>query len=343
MRKKTAYPSKRGRGSATRTGADDTARAAPSSEWLNHAPGGVKTANIFAKRGQRRLPGRKSRVLALAGRGTAWAGRSAVRVGRYSLRQMQPMRWRDWVTVAALIAALIALGIYMAFTNHPTSSAPLPNCRWYVVRTGDTLASIARANGVSVTEIARINGVYDVRDPRAGQRLCLPDTSGVAQAAPSVPPASRTDGPVITGEAAYVRFALPYARQAHAATGWPVSMILAQWGLEQGWQTPTFTGYNFGNCGGLADEPFIPGTAAPGSPSTFAYADTPEDGLRFYIHVAGLRYYDQVAPAGRKGGPVAAARALGASPWDAGHYTSNNDPGSSLIALMQQYNLQQFD
>lgn len=330
-----------------RKGDDGAVRSSPSSEWLNHATGGVKTEDIFARRRRRgwkpRLAALIGGGLALAGRGVTWASRGALRAGRFSFRQMQPMRLRDWVTVAALLAVLIAMGAYMAFENRPESSVPLPNCRWYVVQPGDTLTSIARENGVSVTEIAHANGVFDVDDPEMGRRLCLPDKTGVAQAAPGVPPASHTDGPVIKGEAAYVRFVLPFARQAHDATGWPVSVILAQWGLEQGWRTPTFTGYNFGNCGGLVGEPFIPGTAVPGSPSTFAYADTPDDGLRFYIHVAHLPFYDQIAPAARKGGPVAAARALGASPWDAGHYTDHNDPGSKLVALMQRYNLQQFD
>ena len=93
----------------------------------------------------------------------------------------------------------------------------------------------------------------------------------------------------------------------------------------------------------MIDEPFIPGTAVIGSPSTFAYADSPADGVRFYVTVARLDYYKAIEPAAKSGGPVAAAKALGASPWDAGHYTDHGDPGSSLIALMQQYHLQQYD
>ena len=327
-------------------------RQTPSSEWLNHSVGGPKTTDIFAKprRDWRKLllwlVGKGIVLLAL---GLLLLGKGLIRLGRYSYRQMQPMRLRDWVTVTALIATLLGMGVYMALERPDgtlaslSSPAQLANCGWYEVQAGDTLKSIARAKGVGVSEIAQANGIYDVKDPPVGQRLCLPDSSGVAQAAPSVPFASQTDGPVIQGEPAYVRFVLPYAKRAHDATGWPVSMILAQWGLEQGWQTPTFTGYNFGNCGGLVGEPFIPGTAVPGSPSTFAYADSPEDGLRFYIHVAHLGYYTEIAPAAKTGGPVAAAKALGASPWDAGHYMHDNSPGSALIALMQQYNLQQFD
>lgn len=317
---------------------DDT-RSSASSEWLNHTEGGVKTANIFAPP----LRSRKRRLLRLVGRGAAWSGRGLFRLGGFGVRQMRPMRVRDWVTVAALLVILAGMGVYMSLEKGAGFPRSLQGCRWHEVEVGDTLISIARSGGVTVGDIASANGVFDVKDPPIGQQLCIPGNVGDALAAGSILPASQTDGPVIQGEAAYVRFVLPYAQQAHDATGWPVSMILAQWGLEQGWQTPTFTGYNFGNCGGLIGEPFIPGTVATGSPSTFAYADTPEDGLRFYIHVAGLSYYNQIATAAVQGGSVAAAKALGASPWDAHHYTDHNDPGSSLIALMQQYNLQQYD
>ncbi|HKT39117.1 MAG TPA: LysM peptidoglycan-binding domain-containing protein, partial [Ktedonobacterales bacterium] len=308
------------------------------SEWLNHSSNGPATRDIFARPER----SRRKRALRLAGRGVVGAGRGLVRLGKFSYRKMQPMRIRDWVSVSALVVVLVAMGAYMVYEKH-SDDPLLQGCRWHTVDVGDTLITLARSSGVSVSDIARANGVYDVKDPPIGQPLCIPSQTGVAQAAGNIPHASQTTGPVIQGEAAYVRFVLPYARQVHDATGWPISVILAQWGLEQGWQTPTFTGYNFGNCGGLANEPFIPGTAAVGSPSTFAYADTPEDGVRYYIHVAGLSYYAKIAPAARSGGPEAAAKALGASPWDAGHYTNANDPGSSLIALMRQYNLTQYD
>lgn len=361
MRKKTTFPPAlerhRDTGDAAKSAETaKTQRPSPSSAWLNHATGGAKTSDIFKQR-----PSRKRRALRLAGVGVGRLGWGVVRGGRglarFGVRQMQPMRARDWVTVAALVVVLLAMGAYMTFEKRTDIARSLQGCDWHMVEAGETLITIARASGVSVGELARANGVYDVKDPPIGVQICIPSQSALTLAAGAssgvvnanagggsgAPHASQTDGPVIQGEAAYVRFVLPYARQAHEATGWPVSMILAQWGLEQGWQTPTFTGYNFGNCGGLVDEPFIPGTAVAGSPATFAYADEPEDGLRFYVHVAALPYYAQIAPAAESGGPIAAAKALGASPWDAGHYTHANDPGSSLVALMQQYNLQQYD
>lgn len=340
MRKKVTLPSEPNTDlSPQGDSARSASRSPGASEWLNHTATGVATEDIFAGRRH----GRKRRLLLLPLKGVVLAGRGVGHVGRFSIRQMQPMRRRDWVTVSALVAVLLAMGAYMVFQRPFSDTNARLNCRWHVITAGDTLLTIARASGVTVGDIARANGTFDVNEPQIGQQICIPGNVTSAGASSSIPPASQTDGPVIEGEAAFVRFALPYARQAHDATGWPVSMILAQWGLEQGWQTPSFTGYNFGNCGGVPEEPFVPGTAAPGSPATFAYADTPEDGLRIYIGVARLSYYDQVAAAASQGGPIAAARALGASPWDAGHYTDHNAPGSSLIALMQTYNLQQYD
>lgn len=136
------------------------------------------------------------------------------------------------------------------------------------------------------------------------------------------------------GESAFVMSVLPYARAAHLGTGWPTSVILAQWGLEHGWQAPDFDGYNWGNSKTITFEPHLD--------NGFAFAATPADGLRQYLIVANLSYYAAIAPAASSG-PDAAARALGASPWDEGHYTTDNHPGDSLLKLMRQYNLYQFD
>lgn len=130
----------------------------------------------------------------------------------------------------------------------------------------------------------------------------------------------------------FVEFALPYARRAHDTLHWPVSVILAQWGLEHGWRLPDFDGFNFGNEKAIAGE--------PAEPHGFAYAVTPEDGLRQYLRVASLSFYDSV---GQASGADAAARALGRSPWDEAHYTHIGDPGSSLIDMMRAFNLYRYD
>jgi LysM repeat protein len=215
------------------------------------------------------------------------------------------------------------------------ASRQASSCTWYTVASGDTLSQISARSGVSVETLATVNQIGDPNLIFTDQVLCIPSSGNASQA-------GAKQGVAVHGEAAFVQYVLPYARRAHADTGWPLSMILAQWGLEQGWETPRFTGYNWGNCGAVPDEPTVPGTSAPGSPSAFAYAPEPEDGLRIYLHVAHLSYYTAIAPAAQNG-PDAAARALGSSPWDAGHYTDHGDPGSSLITIMQDFNLYQYD
>lgn len=338
MRTRTSFPPV-GAGPKTKT----STRLSASSEWLNHATGSPASVNIFATKPPRKKRSALKTIAKGIGKGIALVGIGLFVAVRFVVRKMLPMRWRDWVTVSALLAVLVGMGVYMAHEKPSEAEILRQGCRWHTLEVGDTLLTLAHSTKIPVGDIATANGIFDVEDPPIGQQICIPSQSVVTQSAGAVPPASQTNGPVIEGEAAFVRFALPYARRAHDQTKWPVSVILAQWGLEQGWQAPNFTGYNFGNCGGLLNEPFISGTAAIGSPPTFAYADTPEDGLRFYVTVAKLGYYSAIAPAAKSGGPVAAAKALGASPWDAGHYTDHNDPGSSLIALMQQYHLQQYD
>lgn len=140
----------------------------------------------------------------------------------------------------------------------------------------------------------------------------------------------------------FINLALPYALLAHKALGWQTSVILAQWGLEQGWSVPSYTGYNWANVGPMPGVPTVPGISVPGSPVAFSYARTPADGARVYIMAARLPYYDRVFLAAPHG-PIATAVALGCSPWDADHYTNSGQPGSSLLDIMQRYNLLLFD
>jgi len=212
-------------------------------------------------------------------------------------------------------------------------------CNWYRVQPGDTLSAIGARYGVSVQTLAATNQIPNPDLILVGQRLCIP-TSDATPGGGDTP--SPQPGPV-SGAPAFVGLALPYAQRAHQQNGWPVSLILAQWGLEQGWKAPGYTGYNWGNVAALPGEPTVGGIQAWGSPAAFAYAKTPEDGLRYYLRVSALAYYAAVAPAATSGGVDAAARALGRSPWDAGHYTNHGDPGSSLINILRTYNLYQYD
>src|SRR5579871_3082409 len=132
----------------------------------------------------------------------------------------------------------------------------------------------------------------------------------------------------------FIMLALPYAVQAHETLGWPTSVVLAQWGLEHGWSVPDAQGYNWGNT------TYAPGCSYQGS--RFCYADTPAEGLREYIYTAQLHYYDSVRAAVPRGADATALE-LGQSPWDAGHYGGADQPGSSLLTVMHNFNFARFD
>ena len=242
--------------------------------------------------------------------------------------------------IAILIVAAIAI-LPRAVQSIDAAAA----CDWHTVVPGDTLGNLGSAHHTNALAIAHANHINNPDLIFVGQRLCIPTTDWAqANAAPAVPaPAQPPNYGSASGVANFINFALPYTRSAHDQTGWPVSLILAQWGLEQGWRTPSYTGFNFGTVAALPGEPTINGIATPGSPAAFAYAHTPQDGLRYYVRVAHLGYYSAVAPTARQYGADAAARALGRSPWDAGHYTDHGDPGSSLVSILRVYNLYWYD
>lgn len=76
------------------------------------------------------------------------------------------------------------------------------------------------------------------------QAIDAPETSAPTATSPNLP-AIPADLPANVHS--FVALALPYAVQAHQTLGWPISMLLAQWGLEHGWTVPDAQGYNWGN------------------------------------------------------------------------------------------------
>src|SRR6185369_11617435 len=58
-----------------------------------------------------------------------------------------------------------------------------PRERSYKVRKGDSLASIAKRNGMTADALARLNGLALTADPRAGRTLRLPDQPATRVAA----------------------------------------------------------------------------------------------------------------------------------------------------------------
>ena len=284
----------------------------------------VRLAQLGAYRPAVRIPGRAASA--------ASDGSGAPR------RAKLPPLW-----LLANIVILLVAGV--SILPRIAGAEAAAGCRWYTVKPGDTLGNLGWTYHSTALKLAAANQIKNPDLIYVGQQLCIPITADGA--APSAPKAPAKSSPPhfgsATGVKSFINFVLPYARSAAQQTGWPTSLILAQWGLEQGWHVPGYTGYNFGNCGAIPGEPTVGGLNVPGSPSAFSYARTPADGVRQYVHVAHLGYYTAVAPTAARYGVDAAARALGRSPWDAGHYTGIGDPGSSLLAILHTYNLYWYD
>jgi LysM repeat protein len=70
-------------------------------------------------------------------------------------------------------------------TQPPVTPTTLPiNTIGYVVQFGDSLAGIAQRYGTTVEMLAQLNGIVNVNNLRAGQRLIVPVNGAMATAAP---------------------------------------------------------------------------------------------------------------------------------------------------------------
>src|ERR1700682_3483026 len=127
-------------------------------------------------------------------------------------------------------------------------------------------------------------------------------------------------------------FANTYAGQAQAVaagTGLDPNALLVQWGVETSWGNQVYNANNLGNIRCLQGIPCLNGFAQFGSLTAFCDAAIATWRNGFYPAV--------LASAGQ---PVEVQlRAIGASPWDAGHYDNGGGPGSSLLAAAQLLNL----
>jgi hypothetical protein len=123
--------------------------------------------------------------------------------------------------------------------------------------------------------------------------------------------------------------ALPWARQASAATGVHVSVVLSQWAIETGYGgTDWYPNNNPGNVGSFDGQPV----------NTFP---TLAEGVQAYIDTMKLGYYAAV-----RANPTWYGQciALGQSPWASAHYAlTGQGPGSELVWVVENYNLTQFD
>jgi hypothetical protein len=119
----------------------------------------------------------------------------------------------------------------------------------------------------------------------------------------------------------------PYAVLAAKAVGGVeaslVPVILAQWDVESGRESLTWVGHL--NYAGITD----------GGPPNFLQFDSLLAFTCEYVRTLQNGYYEQVLDVARQGRPPAVvARALAASPWDAGHYGGD---GSILLERLIFY------
>ena len=74
-----------------------------------------------------------------------------------------------------LVASVIALcAVLMLTAANPSPTSAAAPVSYYVVRYGDTMASIAWRHGMSTWAIARANGIWDPNHIYAGQVLYIP-------------------------------------------------------------------------------------------------------------------------------------------------------------------------
>lgn len=128
---------------------------------------------------------------------------------------------------------------------------------------------------------------------------------------------------------AFYKKLYPYAKYIYLITGMPVSVLLAQFAHESGFESPSWIGHN--NYAGITN---------PGGATRFKQYATIIGFANDYVKTIRLKYYAGVLAAVKaKRTPDEIALELSKSPWDAGHYGG----GQSLLAKMKADNLYQYD
>lgn len=100
---------------------------------------------------------------------------------------LSSIAWRYGVTVQEIVEAnnLRSANLIYAGQRLLIPRAPV-TCIDHIVQRGETLYSIAARYGVSVWEIARLNGIWNINLIFIGQRLCIP--TDVVPVPPDDPP-----------------------------------------------------------------------------------------------------------------------------------------------------------
>lgn len=128
----------------------------------------------------------------------------------------------------ALLAGVVGLALAGQAAAAPAAPAASPLTR--VVAAGETLSAVARSLGVSVSSLARANGITDIHRIRAGARLKVPAAAAAAGRGRSAPLPERL-------RALPDRVALiPHFDAAAREFDVPADLLKAMTWQESGWQ-----------------------------------------------------------------------------------------------------------
>ncbi|HET7476569.1 MAG TPA: transglycosylase SLT domain-containing protein [Dermatophilaceae bacterium] len=130
----------------------------------------------------------------------------------------------------AALAGVVAVVLAGQAAAAPAKPAAPPGT--YVVTKGETLSSVAKAVGVTVSDLAAANGIVDVHRIQAGARLVVPGAPP-AKVDPATLPVMLPDGLKARPD----RLALiPSFDAAAKEFGVPANLVKAMTWQESGWQ-----------------------------------------------------------------------------------------------------------
>lgn len=124
---------------------------------------------------------------------------------------------------------------------------------------------------------------------------------------------------------------MPYAVRAKQATNIPTDVILVQWANESG-NGSSQKAKNNNNHGGIKWSKYA--VLAGKDSGGFAIYASLDQFTTDYIRVMKLSYYNAVRTTGATGNVVNTIKALGASPYDAGHYMLGTVAGGKLLNML---------
>ena len=197
------------------------------------------------------------------------------------------LSWNSWLYA----------GQRLTIPGSSQSPAPAPSGSTYVVRRGDTLISIAARYGVSVSQLASLNGLYWNSWVYVGQRLSIPGGSATPAPSPSPDPPATAAGGVYVVKRGNTLFSIA---RWHGTT---VSALMSVNGLSS---TTIYVGQRLKIPGGSttpSDPPVNPPAPAPGVGGE-KWIDINLSQQRITAYVGQTAVYSAIVSTGLPGTPT---------------------------------------